>query len=170
MLNSLANWLDARTGVRSLGKTVADLPIPGGGNWLYAVGASLVAAFLIEAVTGLLLMTTYSPSTTTAWGSVYYITHQMGAGWFLRGLHRFGAFAMVILAGGQLLLAVLTEAYRAPREFQWWIILGLTGLTLVLGVTGNILPWDQRGYWAAVVETTIAGGTPGRRPDDRSSG
>ena len=164
MINSLANWIEARTGLRTGWDRLVNLPIPGGARWVYTVAAALVAAFLIEAVTGILLATTYSPSASTAWGSVYYITYRMELGWFIRGMHRFGGFALVVLVGAQLLVTVVTGAYRAPREIQWWILLGLVFLTLVLGVTGNILPWDQRGYWAAVVEMNIAGGSPGIGP------
>ena len=68
--------------------------------------------------------------------------------------------AAVVLGGLFLFRLVLAGAYRAPREVHWWLAVGAFLLILGLGVTGNILPWDQRGYWAMVVETTIAGGTP----------
>ena len=134
--------------------------MPGGARWGHALGFALAATLLVELVTGLLLMTTYSPSAGSAWGSVYFISYQMDLGWFVRGLHRFGSFASVVVGGLLLLRLVLWGAYRAPRELNWWLAVGAFLLILVLGVTGNILPWDQRGYWAAVVEMTIAGGTP----------
>ncbi len=124
------------------------------------MGFALAITLAVDLVTGLLLMSTYSPSSSTAWGSVYYITYQMDLGWFIRGLHRFGSFGAVVLGGFFLLRLVLTGAYRAPREVHWWLAVGTFLLILGLGVTGNILPWDQRGYWAAMVETNIAGATP----------
>jgi ubiquinol-cytochrome c reductase cytochrome b subunit len=124
------------------------------------IASALTACFVIEAFTGLLLMLAYSPSAASAWGSVYYIHYQVDLGWFVRGLHRFGSYAMVVLVVLHLLQATLAAAYRSPRMVNWWIGLGLMLLTLGLGVTGNILPWDQHGYWAAVVETVIAGGVP----------
>jgi len=160
LLNHLAGWLDSRTGYKAILRSLLDAPIPGGPRWRYVLGSALASTFLIELVTGLLLMTSYSPSSTTAWGSVYYINEQMALGWFIRGLHRFGTYAMVILLGLHVLQVVLAGAYRAPRELNWWLGLALMVLTLILGVTGNLLPWDQRGYWAATVETTIAGSTP----------
>ncbi len=129
-------------------------------HWGYAIGSALTACVVIEAFTGLVLMLAYSPSAASAWGSVHYIHYQVDLGWFVRGLHRFGAYAMIVLVVVHLLQATLAAAYRSPRMVNWWIGLGLMLLTLGLGVTGNILPWDQHGYWAAVVETVIAGGVP----------
>jgi ubiquinol-cytochrome c reductase cytochrome b subunit len=160
LLKLIANWLDERTGFREASRSVLDRPMPGGARWGHVLGFTLAATLLVELVTGLLLMTTYSPSAGSAWGSVYFISHQMDLGWFVRGLHRFGSFASVVVGGLLLLRLVLWGAYRAPRELNWWLAVGAFLLILVLGVTGNILPWDQRGYWAAVVEMTIAGSTP----------
>ena len=160
MLKHIANWLDERTGFRAACRSILDQPMPGGPRWGHVLGFTLAATLLVELVTGLLLMITYVPSASSAWGSVYFISHQMDLGWFLRGLHRFGSFASVIVGALLLLRLVLRGAYRAPRELNWWLAVGAFLLILVLGVTGNILPWDQRGYWAAVVEMTIAGSSP----------
>jgi quinol-cytochrome oxidoreductase complex cytochrome b subunit/mono/diheme cytochrome c family protein len=160
LLKTLTNWLDDRTGLPSLTHRVLNRPVPEGARWGHALGFALASTLVIDVITGLLLMTTYSPSTTMAWGSVYYITYQMDLGWFVRGLHRYASFGSVVLGGLFLLRLVLVGAYRAPREVHWWLAVGTFLLILGLGVTGNILPWDQRGYWAAVVETTIASSTP----------
>ncbi len=160
MLKTLTHWLDDRTGLFRLTHRVLERPVPGGPRWAHALGFALAATIVIDLVTGLLLMTTYSPSSSTAWGSVYYITYQMDLGWFVRGLHRYASFGAVILGGLFLLRLVLAGAYRAPREVHWWLAVGTFLLILGAGVSGNILPWDQRGYWAAMVETSIAGSTP----------
>jgi ubiquinol-cytochrome c reductase cytochrome b subunit len=109
-------------------------------------------------------MLTYSPSSSTAWGSVYYISEQMQLGWFVRGLHHFGAQAMVVLLGVHLIQVLWAGAYRAPREVNWWFGMALMFLTLGFSLTGYLLPWDQKGYWATKVATNIAGGTPGLGP------
>ena len=160
MVKPLLSWLGHRTGVPDAVRHALDAPVPGGARWRYVLGSALAACFGIEAFTGLLLMLDYSPSSASAWGSVYYIQYQTGAGWFLRGLHRFGSYAMVVLLVFHLLQVVIAGAYRAPREANWWVGVVLMLLTLGLGLTGNMLPWDQHGYWAAVVETVIAGGAP----------
>jgi ubiquinol-cytochrome c reductase cytochrome b subunit len=156
----LANWIDDRTGLPRMIHRVLNRPIPGGARWGHALGFALASTIVVDLLTGLLLMTTYSPSTSTAWGSVYYITDQVDLGWFVRGLHRYASFGAVVLGGLFLLRLVLVGAYRAPREVHWWLAVGTFLLILGSGVSGNILPWDQRGYGAAVVELNIAGSTP----------
>ena len=160
LVTSLADWLDDRTGIVGVGRRVLERPMPGGAHWGHALGFALASTLVVELVTGLILMTTYSPSGPSAWGSVFYISTQVELGWFVRGLHRYASFGSVVLGGLFLFRLVIAGAYRAPREVHWWLAVGAFLLILGLGVTGNILPWDQRGYWAAVVETTIAGGTP----------
>jgi ubiquinol-cytochrome c reductase cytochrome b subunit len=160
LITLLGDWIDDRTGLVGVANRVLNRPVPGGARWGHALGFALAAILVADLVTGLLLMTTYSPSSTMAWGSVFYITDGMDLGWFIRGLHRYASYGSVVLGGLFLARLVFAGAYRAPREVHWWLAVGAFLLILGLGVTGNILPWDQRGYWAAVVETTIAGGVP----------
>ena len=105
-------------------------------------------------------MTSYSPSSSTAWGSVYYISYMTDLGWIVRGVHHFGSQAMVILLVLHVLQVTLAGAYRAPREFNWWLGLALAFVTLGFSLTGYLLPWDQKGFWATKVATKIAGTTP----------
>jgi ubiquinol-cytochrome c reductase cytochrome b subunit len=123
-------------------------------------GSTLVVAFVTQAITGVFLWMAYSPSTHTAWESVYYIEHEMTGGWLLRGIHHFMAHAMVVLLGLHLLQVVIDGAYRAPREINF--VLGLLLMLLVLGLalTGYLLPWDQKGYWATKVGTELASQAP----------
>ncbi len=160
MFKQVGEWLEARTGYRGVMHEALDEPIPGGARVRYVFGSCLTASFLVQAVTGVLLMTSYSPSSTTAWGSVYHITYQLDFGWFVRGLHHFGAQAMIVLLGMHLIQVLLAGAYRAPREFNWWFGLLLMVITMGLGLTGYLLPWDQKGYWATKVATNIMGNTP----------
>ncbi len=97
----------------------------------------------------------YSPSRQTAWESVYYIQHVMTAGWLLRGVHHFTAHAMVVLLALHFLQVVVDGAYRAPREINFWIGLILMQIVLGLALTGYLLPWDQKGYWATKVATNM---------------
>lgn len=160
MLKSLADWLENRLGYREVVKHALEEPIPGGARWRYVFGSALTATFLIQLVTGLLLMASYSPGATTAWGSVFYISTQMTGGWFLRGLHHFGSQAMIILLFLHMIQVLLAGAYRAPREMNWWFGLLLLFVTLGLSLTGYLLPWDQKGYWATKVATNIMGSVP----------
>jgi quinol-cytochrome oxidoreductase complex cytochrome b subunit/mono/diheme cytochrome c family protein len=162
--DQLSDWLESRTGLRSGFRSVVGEPMPGGARWRHVFGPALAATFLIQLATGLLLMSSYVPSSSQAWGSVWYIQTQMVLGWFIRGLHHWGSSAMMILLGMHLLQVVFTAAYRAPREVNWWLGLGLAGLVFGLALTGYLLPWDQKGYWATRVATNIAGSTPGIGP------
>jgi len=150
-----ADWLDHRTGYRPLLRKLLYEGIPGGARWRYVWGSTLVFTFTVQLLTGFFLWTAYSPSVQTAWESVYFIQHQMQLGWFVRGLHHYTSHAMVVLLAMHLLQVVLAGAYRPPREINWWLGLVLMAVVLGLGLTGYLLPWDERGYWATQVTTKI---------------
>src|SRR6185295_7424569 len=95
--------------------------------------------FAVQAVTGILLMTSYAPSATTAWASVHYITYAQRGGWIIRGLHHFGSQAMVVLLAAHLLQVALFGAYKRPREMNWWLGIGLLATTLGFALTGYLL-------------------------------
>ena len=138
-----------------------DEPVTGGARWAYVFGSALTLVFVLQLVTGLLLMTVYAPSATTAWASVHYISNRLAGGWIIRGLHHFGSQAMVVLLGAHLLQVAIFGAYKRPREMNWFLGLALLAVTLGFSLTGYLLPWDQKGYWATRVATNIAGTTPG---------
>src|SRR5205823_13517838 len=85
---------------------------------------------------------------------------QSRLGHLLRGLHAQGATFLLAVAGLHLLQTALYGAYRKPREATWWLGLVLLGLLLAFCLTGSLLPWDERGYWATRVTLGIAGTTP----------
>ena len=154
------DWLDARTGYRAALSHLLDEPVRGGASWAYVFGSLLLFVLVNQALTGLLLMAFYAPSATDAWASVAYIQDQVRLGWFIRGMHSAGASVMVI---GLLLHMVQTTvygAYRAPREVNWLTGLFLALLVFAFALTGYLLPWDQKGYWATQVATTLLGATP----------
>lgn len=159
-MKRLLDWLDHRTGYRELMAEALYERIPGGAKWRYVWGSTLVFTFFVQVVTGFALWMSYSPSATTAWESVYYIQHEMTLGWFVRGMHHFAAQAMVILLILHLMQVVIDGAYRAPREVNFWLGLILMQIVLFLGLTGYLLPWDQKGYYATQVATEIMGSTP----------
>ena len=140
-------------------------PLPGGARWRYVWGSCLAFVFSIQLITGILLMTAYSPSSSQAWSSVHFIQYQMDFGWLIRGLHHFGSQTMMVLIGLHMLQVVIAGAHLPPREINWWLGMGLFGVTFGLGLTGYLLPWDQKGYWATRVATNIAGTLPGIGPD-----
>src|SRR5256885_13775806 len=159
-MNRLLNWLDRRTGYRRIIEYALYENIPGGARWRYIWGSTLVFCLSVQFITGLFLWMSYSPSSQTAWESVYYIQNEMTCGWALRGIHHFTASVMNVLLVLHLMQVVIDGAYKAPREFNFWFGLGLLLLVLGLSLTGYLLPWDQKGYWATKVATNIMGITP----------
>jgi ubiquinol-cytochrome c reductase cytochrome b subunit len=154
-MSSLLQWIEHRTGLGGVMHEALYENIPGGSRWRFVTGSMLVYCFITQAITGLFLWMCYSPSNQTAWESVYYIQHEMTLGWFLRGIHHFMAQAMVVLLALHFFQVVVDGAYRAPREFNFWMGLVLALLVQALALTGYLLPWDQKGYWATKVATNL---------------
>lgn len=159
-MNMLIDWLDSRTGIKGIVHEALYERVPGGARWRYVWGSTLVVAFATQVITGIFLWMAYSPSTQTAWESVYYIQHEMDGGWFLRGVHHYMSSMMVVLLAIHFAQVVWDGAYRAPRELNF--VLGLVLMLIVLGLslTGYLLPWDQKGYWATNVGTELASQAP----------
>ena len=154
------NWLDQRTGYKRLLHETLFENVPGGARWRYVWGSTLSFCFVLQVITGCFLWLAYSPSSQTAWESVYFIQHEMWGGWFLRGLHHYIAHAMTVLLVLHLMQVVIDGAYKAPREINFWSGVVLLVLVLALSLTGYLLPWDQKGFWATKVATNIVAITP----------
>src|ERR1700676_342184 len=144
------DWLDHRTGYRRLVHEALYERIPGGARWRYVWGSTLVLT-----ITGIFLWMAYSANAQGAWESANYIQTEMQGGWLLRGLHHFTAQAMIVLLVLHLMQVVIDGAYRAPREVNFWLGLVLMMIVLGLSLTGYLLPWDQKGYWATNVATNL---------------
>jgi ubiquinol-cytochrome c reductase cytochrome b subunit len=154
------DWLEERTGYRTLLRTALYERIPGGARWRYVWGSTLAFAIFVQFVTGLVLWAGYSANAQGAWESVYFIQYQMTGGWLVRGIHHYTTQVMVVLLVLHLMQVLVDGAYRAPREVTFWFGLTLLFVVLGLGLTGYLLPWDQKGYWATKVATSIASMTP----------
>jgi quinol-cytochrome oxidoreductase complex cytochrome b subunit len=159
-MTALGNWLDLRLGWRSVWDTIFLRKIPKV-NWLYTLGSASLFVAVNQFVTGILLTLYYVPTPDHAWDSVSFITYEVAFGWLIRGLHHYGASAMVIFVVLHLLRTFLLGAYKFPREITWMTGVVLLLLTLGFGFTGYLLPWDQKAYWATTVGTRIAEVTPG---------
>ena len=159
MKQSLLNWLDARTDYRHLLTQIRHRVLPAGPRWAYSTGSCLLWLFIIQLVTGLLLMLSYSPSTTTAWASVHFI-EQSAAGHFLRGLHHYASHALIILCGVHVVRVLLARAFQAPRELLWITGLLMFPLMLVWAISGNPLTGGLKGVSQIEVEGHIIGSTP----------
>jgi quinol-cytochrome oxidoreductase complex cytochrome b subunit len=116
--------------------------------------------FLVEVVTGVLLMFYYRPVVEYAYTDMLSLQNDVPFGLFLRNLHRWGAHLMVVVVMLHMLRVFLTGSYKPPREFNWVVGVGLLTLTLLLSFTGYLLPWDQLAFWAVTVGTNMARATP----------
>ncbi|GAA4423717.1 cytochrome b N-terminal domain-containing protein [Bremerella cremea] len=159
-MKTLIDWIDNRTGIRHAVNEALYENIPGGSRWRYVWGSTLVFAFMVQLITGIFLWASYSPNAKGAWESVYFIQYEMQGGWMLRGIHHFMAQMMIVLLALHFLQVVIDGAYRAPREFNFWTGLILMQIVLGLSLTGYLLPWDQKGFWATRVATNLAGLLP----------
>ena len=156
LIHWLVDWTDERTGVRDAIHEGLYENIPGGSRWRYITGSMLVFAFVTQVLTGIFLWMSYSAGIQNAWASVFYIQNIMPGGWLLRGIHHVMAQAMVVLMPIHMLQVIVDRAYQKPREINFWLGLVLMLITLGLGLTGYLLPWDQKGYWATKVATELA--------------
>ena len=146
-----------------LGEVMAHLrkPLPKHINLLFSLGSLAMFLLLLQAATGAFLALSYSPSPDHAHNAVKYITEEVPFGSFVRGLHHWGASAMVIIVFLHLLRVVLYGSYKAPRELTWVVGVLLLLVVLGFGFTGYLLPWDEKAYWATVVGVEIASTAPG---------
>ena len=134
--------------------------VPKGTNWFYTLGSATLFAFTVQAVTGVFLAMFYTPSPTQAYGSITHLTNDVFLGEFVRGMHKWGASLMIILIFLHMARTFVFGAYKYPRELNWVIGVVLLILTMLMGFTGYLLPFDQRSFWATVVGVNINGTGP----------
>ncbi len=159
MATRIGDWLDERMAWRSVLEIVFLRKIPKV-NWLFTLGSATLFVAVNQLITGILLTIYYVPTPDQAYDSVQYITTQIPAGWLIRGLHHWGASAMVVLTVLHMLRVILHGAYKFPREVTWFTGVFLLLVVMGFGFTGYLLPWDQKAYWATTIGTQIAGTPP----------
>lgn len=159
-MRRLLDWMQSRTGYRGAAEVMLDEPLPVGTGWFFTLGSVLLALLSIQLLTGAFLTLYYAPTPDHAYDSVRFISATT-AGRVVRGLHHFGASFIVVAMVLHVLRVVCFGSYKAPREVTWLSGLVLLGLILAFSLTGYLLPWDQRAYWATVVTINISKLTPG---------
>jgi len=160
VLNSVINWLDARLNIREGFKELLDEPLPEGVGWTHVFGSISLFLFILQAATGIFISMFYAPTPEAAHLSVSYIQNELFLGAFVRGLHHWGSSFFVVFTVVHLLRTFIYSAYKYPRELTWIFGVILFNLVLAFGLTGYLLPWDQKAYWATVVTLNIAGTAP----------
>jgi menaquinol-cytochrome c reductase cytochrome b subunit len=156
----VAGWVDERTGGSSFLTAMLYRKVPKGTNWFYTLGSATLFAFVFQALTGVFLAMYYTPSPEQAYGSIIHLTNDVWMGEFVRGMHKWGASVMIIVIFLHMGRVFFFGAYKYPRELNWVIGVVLLILTLVMGLTGYLLPFDQRSYWATIVANNITGTGP----------
>jgi ubiquinol-cytochrome c reductase cytochrome b subunit len=160
VIDRLIDWLDDRTGLKALRAVLFDEPLPPGTGWLFTLGSVLLALFGVQLLTGAFLTLYYAPTPDHAYDSVRFISSTT-SGRLVRGLHHFGASFIVVAAALHMLRVIAFGSYKRPRELTWLSGVALLALILAFALTGYLLPWDQRAYWATVVTINISRLAPG---------
>ena len=154
------NFLEHRTGVETAVRNFLYEDIPASSGWHQVFGSIAVFLFLIQAFTGILLAFNYAPTPGDAYNSLKYIITELTGGSLIRGLHHWGASTMIVVVVIHMTQVFLWGAYKKPREVTWMLGVVLLLITLAYGLTGYLLPWDNRAYWGTVVTTQIAAKAP----------
>ncbi len=159
-MSRLGTWIDERVDLTGLRRSLLDRPVPHNLTWWHTLGSATLAVFIVQVVTGVVLAMYYSPSPDHAHESIRYLERAVASGTIVRGIHHWGASAMVVLAVAHMIRVFTMGAYKYPREINWLLGVALLFIVLGFGFTGYLLPWDQKAYWATAVGTNIAGTTP----------
>jgi quinol-cytochrome oxidoreductase complex cytochrome b subunit len=159
-MRKIIDWLEHRTGLESAIKNFLYEDIPASAGWHQIIGSMAVFFFVIQVFTGALLAFNYAPTPGEAYNSVKYIMTELTGGPLIRGLHHWGASMMLIIVVLHMIQVFIYGAYKKPREATWMVGVTLLLITLAFGLTGYLLPWDNRAYWGTVVTTQIASQAP----------
>jgi menaquinol-cytochrome c reductase cytochrome b subunit len=154
------DWLAERSGLVGALRYFLFRKVPAETNWFHTLGSATLTAFLVQAVTGVILAMYYKPDPESAYESIQYITNDLTLGWLVRGMHRWGASVFIILLFLHMGRVFLFGAYKYPRELNWLIGVLLLAMAMGEGFTGYLLPWDQTAYWATVVGININATAP----------
>jgi ubiquinol-cytochrome c reductase cytochrome b subunit len=153
-------WLDHRTGLETAVRNFLYEEVPASSGWRHVFGSMALFCFLVQAFTGILLAVNYAPTPGEAYNSLRYILTEVTGGRLIRGLHHWGSSMMIIIVVVHMAQVFLWGAYKKPRETTWIVGVVLLLLTLAFGLTGYLLPWDNRAYWGTVVTVQIMASAP----------
>jgi cytochrome b6 len=129
-------------------------------TYTFCLGGLALWMFVLETVTGILLMLHYAPTVSGAYFSIQTITHVAPYGFFIRNLHYWCGQVMVVLVFLHMIRVAWTESYRSPRQLNWIIGVALLVFTVLIDFTGYLLVWDDRSLWALTIARNLAAEAP----------
>ena len=156
----VVDYIDERTDITTGAKWFMFRNVPRGTSWFQTLGFTAMALFGLQAITGIILAMYYKPDPTTAFGSIQHITNEVTWGWLVRGMHKWGASVMIVIVFLHMGRVFIWGAYKYPRELTWITGALLLFMTMMMGLTGYLLVWDQKAYWATVVAVNITSQAP----------
>ncbi len=145
-------WLNERLGLSALAYHVPEHA----NGLLYTLGGITFAGFMVLFLTGIYLAQFYHPHPSDVRPSLVYIVTQVPLGDFVRGIHYWAANLVVITVSLHLLRVFFSGAYKAPREVNWLVGVGLLAVTMGFVFTGTVVKWDQEGFEALVHNQAVA--------------
>lgn len=157
----IGSWLDERLSLTTIREVASHKTVPVHRYMpLYYFGGMTLFFFLVQVMTGILLMLYYRPSAEEAFESVEFIMTTVPFGWLVRSIHSWSANLMVFFAFAHMATVYFLKAYRPPRELTWITGCLLLFLAMGFGFSGYLLPWNQLAFFATKVGTDIAGSVP----------
>jgi menaquinol-cytochrome c reductase cytochrome b subunit len=154
------DYVDERSGVKTGLGWFLFRNVPYGTSWFQTLGFLAMTLFGVQAVTGIFLAMYYKPDPSRAYQSIDSITNEVTWGWLVRGMHKWGASAMIVVVFLHMGRVFFFGAYKYPRELTWVTGALLLVMTMFMGLTGYLLVWDQKAYWATVVAVNITASAP----------
>lgn len=151
--------MDSRISVKGVLKAALKKPTPHI-SWWSCFGGIALFLFLIQAVTGILLMFFYIPADPEAYRTMIYLAGQAPFGWFFRTIHHWAGIAMMAAVSVHVARVIVKGAYRDPRDLNWVVGSVLFFLTAGFILTGDLLPWTRSAYWSAEWWTSLVGSFP----------
>ncbi len=157
----LYNWVDERYHLGTLVDYMSRKSVPRHGHSMfYYLGGLTLFFFVVQVLTGILLLMYYRPGADSAYESVRFIVSQVSFGWLIRSMHSWSANLMILSAFLHMFTVYFTQAYRKPRELTWLTGAALVGLALLFGFSGYLLPWNTLAFFATRVGTGMVGAIP----------
>ncbi|UCD94591.1 MAG: cytochrome b N-terminal domain-containing protein [Candidatus Zixiibacteriota bacterium] len=154
-------WIDRRLKIETMVGYMSHKVVPWHGQSIwYFFGGMTLFFFLVQVITGILLLLYYRPGAESAYESVRFIVSEVSFGWLIRSMHSWSANLMILFAFIHMFSVYFTHAYRRPRELTWISGIALLALAMAFGFSGYLLPWNELSFFATRVGTGMAGSIP----------